>query len=168
MAIEWEPTYWDEFRAYIRAKDALGLPICTLGLLKRKGEIPEDLKRVTLESLKSAREELEPNQRFRTYLSGLLSKIFSSRVVEKEFIPNIDVAIRILEGEKPLTENLYEDLTRFFLTAFNKLVEECRPLEEKALGRARSPITYYLQGEVNLERAPTPSATYVRMREMEF
>jgi hypothetical protein len=141
MAIEWEPTYWDEFRAYIRAKDALGLPICTLGLLKRKGEIPEDLKRVTLESLKSAREELD-NSRFRTYLSGLLSRTLPSKVTEK-LIPNIDVAIRILEGEKPLTENLYEDLTRFFLTAFNKLVKECRPLEEKVLGRARSSTTYY-------------------------
>ena len=100
--------------------------------------MPEDLKEATLESLKSVREELEPNQCFRTYLSGLLSKIFSSRVVEKEFISDIDVAIRILEGEKPLTENLYEDLTRFFLAAFNKLVEECRSLEEKCNHRPHS------------------------------
>lgn len=79
-----------------------------------------------LESLKSMREKLESNPRFKTYLSGLLLRTLPSEVTEK-LIPNINVAIRILEG-KPLTKNFYEDSTCFFLTAFNKLMRNTNHL----------------------------------------
>lgn len=143
MAIEFEPEYLDEFRAYLRTKVTLSLASYSLDLLSN-GSVPEDLKKRTIIRLKASKEELrclQNNEQLRTYMCSLLSKILSDEMIRR--MPDyINTTIDMLEGKEELNESSHRRLTNYFSSVFSSLTENYRSLEEKVLGRGWPSTTY--------------------------
>lgn len=144
MAIEFEPEYEDEFKTYLRAKEAISLALYTIDMA-RAGTIPEDIRKRAAKVLRNSRKEigsLQDRLQPETYMSSLLSKALPPGGVQR-MPENIDIVLAILDSKKTITEDQHKELTTFFSQTFSSLTQVCQPLEEKVLGGIRSSATYY-------------------------
>ena len=143
MEIEFEPEYLERFKAYVRTKTIIAEALYVLSLMRHK-KVSKEIKERVLKGLNLLKDELvyfQENKRHKSYVISLLCRDDINSI--DNILSNIQNLIDTISGKDRITDEEYNPLRNFFLDILSRLIKESKPLEEKVLGRFRTPRTYY-------------------------